>query len=260
MVLSISKKTKLAFAALAVAHAVAGCNGSAEDGQGAPGTADEAPVVVLNGAGRVEVCGAVATRLGVGLPGGVENYRNGDEVDYSLRETLIRCDESYRGQAEGLREILGFGAVSYKKGLERVEVVVGWDAPPPSFDEPPVDGVYVDQSEKAVYFFRDGVLINIWPCATGKAESPTPNGRFEVTVTLEKPTWYWQGKAIPPGPENGLGDWFIGINKKGYGLHGTNEPPSIGTAASHGCIRMYNDDAGELVNLVQPGTPVVIVE
>jgi L,D-transpeptidase ErfK/SrfK len=111
-----------------------------------------------------------------------------------------------------------------------------------------------------VYFFQDGELANIWPCATGKAETPTPTGRFEVTVTLEKPTWYWQGKAIPPGPDNGLGDWFIGINKKGYGLHGTNEPPSIGTAASHGCIRMYNDDAGDLVKLVSPGTPVVIVE
>ncbi len=256
----ISKNVKFAFAALAIAYAVAGCSGSAEDAQGTPAAASEATVVVLNGAGRAEVCEAVAAQLGAELPGVVEDYRNGDELDYSVSETLIRCDERYRAQAEGLRAKLGFGVVSYQKGLDSIEVVVGWDAPPPSFEEPPSNGIYIDQSEKAVYFFQDGELANIWPCATGKAETPTPTGRFEVTVTLENPTWYWEGKAIPPGPDNGLGDWFIGINKKGYGLHGTNEPPSIGTAASHGCVRMYNDDAGALVKLVSPGTPVVIVE
>jgi lipoprotein-anchoring transpeptidase ErfK/SrfK len=44
---------------------------------------------------------------------------------------------------------------------------------------------------------------------------PAPTGRYKVMVALAKPTWYWQGKVIPPGPENGLGDRFIGINKKG---------------------------------------------
>ncbi len=244
--------------AILVIYAALGCRGSAENAS-TPLEA-KAPVVVLNGAGRAEVCEAISTEVGV-RSASVAGFRNGDgELDYSVRETLIRCDERYSVQAEALREKLGFGILSFQNGLGKVELVVGWDAPGPSFDAPPTDGVYIDKSEKAVYFFQDGELARIWPCAIGKEETPTPTGRYEVTVTLEKPTWYWEGKAIPPGPENGLGDWFIGINKKGYGLHGTNEPPSIGTAASHGCVRMYNDDAGELVNMVSPGTPVVIVE
>lgn len=255
------KYVRFALPLLVTACALVACQGSAEDAREVPAAAPEATVVILNGAGRAEVCEAVAAELGVDPANGVEGYRNDDgELDYSVRETLIRCDERYGEQADGVRQKLGFGTVSWEKGLDRIEIVVGWDAPPPSFDEPPASGVYVDKSEKAVYFFQGGELADIWPCATGKAETPTPTGRFEVTVTLEKPTWYWQGKAIPPGPENGLGDWFIGINKKGYGLHGTNEPPSIGNAASHGCIRMYNEDAGELVKVVSPGAPVVIVE
>lgn len=255
------KYVRLALPLAVVAAALAGCRGSAENARGMPAAAPEAAVVVLNGAGRGEVCEAVAAKLGVELPNGVDGHRDGDgELDYSVRETLIRCDERYMKQAEGVRQNLGFGTVSYEKGLDRIEIVVGWDAPASSFDRAPASGIYIDKSENAVYFFEDGELADVWPCAVGKAETPTPTGRFEVTVTLEKPTWYWQGKAIPPGPENGLGDWFIGINKKGYGLHGTNEPPSIGTAASHGCVRMYNDDAGELVKVVSPGTPVVIVE
>ncbi len=239
-----------------IIYAELGCHGSAENASAPP----EAPVVVFNGAGRAVVCEGISAKLGA-EPGTVAGFRNGDgELDYSVRETLIKCDARYSAQAGALRKKLGFGVVSPQPGLKNVQVVVGWDAPLPPFDSPPSDGIYIDKSEKAVYYFRNGELSRIWPCAIGKEDTPTPTGRYEVTVTLEKPTWYWQGEAIPPGPENGLGDWFIGINKRGYGLHGTNEPPSIGTAASHGCVRMYNDDAGELVKMVSPGTPVVIAE
>lgn len=249
------KNLILTVAALII-YAALGCRGSAENASSQP----EAPVVVLNGAGRAVVCEGISAKLGA-EPAAVAGFRNGDgELDYSVRETLVRCDGRFSTQARTLREKLGFGVISFQHGLKNVEVVVGWDAPAPYFESPPTDGVYIDKSEKAVYFFRNGELSRIWPCAIGKEETPTPTGRYEVTVTLEKPTWYWRGKAIPPGPENGLGDWFIGINKKGYGLHGTNEPLSIGTAASHGCVRMYNDDAGELVKLVSSGTPVMIAE
>lgn len=240
-----------------------GCRGKAEELSAPAEGAPHADVKIVNGAGRAAVCREIAGRLGLegAAEAELEGYRNGDgELDYSVEETMILADAAYRGQAEAIRATLGFGAIAEAPGLEVVEVVVGWDAGEPAFAEAPADGVYVSKSERAVYFYRDGQLTHTWPCAIGKAETPTPTGKFEVTTTLEKPTWYWQGKAIPPGPDNGLGDWFIGISKKGYGLHGTNEPPSIGTSASHGCIRMYNDDAGELVTLVSPGTAVVIAE
>jgi lipoprotein-anchoring transpeptidase ErfK/SrfK len=248
-------------AALIVAGALVSCKGAADDPQPPENRVPEASVTIVNASGRAGVCKDIAARLGTRVTGGIENYHNGDgRVDYSLTETTILCDEAFRPQAEALREGLGFGRVVEAAGSEVIEVRVGRDAPEPTFAEAPSDGVLVSKSEIALYFFEDGEITHVWPCAVGKPESPTPAGRYRVTVTMEKPTWYWQGKAIPPGPENGLGDWFIGINKKGYGIHGTNEPPSIGSAASHGCVRMYNEDAGALVKMVSPGTPVVIID
>jgi len=248
-------------AALIVAAALVSCNGAADNPRPSTNSAPEAPLEVVNAAGRAGVCKDIAAQLGIEVAEEIKNYTNGEgRVDYSLKETTILCDDRFRLQAEGIREELGFGLVVAAAGSETVEVVIGWDAPEPEFAGAPADGILISKSEKTLYFFGDGEITRIWPCAIGKPETATPAGRFEVTVTLEKPTWYWQGKAIPPGPDNGLGDWFIGINKKGYGIHGTNEPPSIGTAASHGCVRMYNEDAGALVEMVSPGTPVVIVE
>jgi len=261
MMMKSNRNRMFGVAALIVAGTLASCNGAADNPAPTVEPVPEARVEFANAAGRSAVCRDIAARLGLEAPAEIDNYTNGDgRVDYSLAETTILCDERFRPQAEALREKLGFGRVVAAPGAETVKIVVGWDAPAPEFAEAPSDGVLVSKSEIALYFFEGGEITRIWPCAVGKSETPTPAGRYEVTVTLKDPTWYWQGKAIPPGPENGLGEWFIGINKKGYGIHGTNEPPSIGTAASHGCVRMYNEDAGALVGMVSPGTPVVIVE
>jgi len=260
--MTADKKTRIFnVAALIVAAALVSCKGAAEDPQPPENNVPEAAVEVVNASGRAGVCKDIAARIGAKVSADVKNHRTAEgRLDYSLAETAILYDDRFRTQAEALRDELGFGRLVAAPGSEVIEVLVGWDAPEPEFAEAPSDGVLVSKSEITLYFFEDGKITHIWPCAIGKPESPTPAGRYKVTVTMEKPTWYWQGKAIPPGPENGLGDWFIGINKKGYGIHGTNEPPSIGGAVSHGCVRMYNEDAGALVKLVSPGTPVVIVE
>jgi len=227
-----------------------------------PPPAPPAPAVtVVNGAGRADICRALAARLGADVKTTFSERRVAEgRLDYGLATTSILADPANLARANEIRDKLGVGAVTAQAGLKDIQVVVGWDAAAEPPAGAPTDGVLVSKAEKAVFFYRGGKLANVWPCAIGKPASPTPAGTYEVTVTLAKPTWYWQGKAIPPGPDNGLGDWFIGINKKGYGLHGTNEPESIGTAASHGCIRMYNEDAGALVALVHAGTPVVITE
>jgi lipoprotein-anchoring transpeptidase ErfK/SrfK len=248
-------------AALIFAVALTSCKGATEDPKPEENKIPEAAITVVNASGRAGVCKDIATRLGTRVTGEIENYYDGDgRLDYSLAETTILCDETFRPQAEMLRSELGYGRIVAAPGSDVIEVLVGGDAPAPAFADAPSDGVLVSKSEITLYFFEGGKITHIWPCAVGKPETPTPAGRYKVTVAMEKPTWYWRGKAIPPGPENGLGDWFIGINKKGYGIHGTNEPPSIGTAASHGCVRMYNEDAAELVKLVSPGTPVVIID
>ena len=63
---------------------------------------------------------------------------------------------------------------------------------------------------------------------------------------------------IPPGPNNPVGVLWMGLNKPGIGIHGTNNPETIGRAGSHGCIRTANWDAARLKNMVSPGTVVTI--
>jgi lipoprotein-anchoring transpeptidase ErfK/SrfK len=105
--------------------------------------------------------------------------------------------------------------------------------------------------------YKDGELVAEYPCCTGK-DGDTPEGVYEINSKVVDPTWYWEGKAIPPGPDNGLGTRFMGINKPSYGIHGTNEPDSIGYSLSHGCVRMRNEDVEKLYELVDIGTAVVI--
>jgi lipoprotein-anchoring transpeptidase ErfK/SrfK len=92
----------------------------------------------------------------------------------------------------------------------------------------------------------------------GKASTPSPEGEFTVITRTEDPTYYHEGKVIPPGKNNPLGTRWMGLNLKGYGIHGTNAPKSIGKAASHGCIRMAKKDLEELFTLVKVGDGVTI--
>jgi lipoprotein-anchoring transpeptidase ErfK/SrfK len=98
--------------------------------------------------------------------------------------------------------------------------------------------------------------VKIYGIAVGKKSTPSPNGNFHIASRVVKPTWYQPGKVVGPGPANPLGTRWMGLGFKGYGIHGTNRPTSIGKAASHGCIRMRNQDVEELFELVQVGDEV----
>jgi len=219
------------------------------DGCGAPGAAAEV-VEELKAAGYV-VSDALPARDAAGW------------IDYSYDATVVRYGPASAEGAEKVAGILGGAKTEPGSGLtDTIEVFVGGrvEDPPGA----PGDGFYIDLSEKALYYYDDGVRAAVYPCAPGKPESPTPTGTFKTGGKSVDPTWYWEGKAIPPGPENGLGTRFIAIANdrypKGYGIHGTNEPDSIGTAASHGCVRMYNEDVEVLYPMVDAGETVVIVE
>ena len=73
---------------------------------------------------------------------------------------------------------------------------------------------------------------------------------------VTNPTWYHAGKVVPPGKNNPVGSRWIGLSEKGYGIHGTNAPGSIGRNVSHGCIRMRNRDVEQLFELVKVGDVV----
>jgi len=127
--------------------------------------------------------------------------------------------------------------------------------------------IVVIQHEHRLYFYQNGELKKSYPVATGQAAYPTPNGTTTVTWMTKNPTWtppdspWAQGaKPVAPGPDNPVGMRWIGTGFSGVGIHGvpSSEDYSIGTYASHGCIRMYEWDVEELYNWVTPGMPIII--
>ena len=94
--------------------------------------------------------------------------------------------------------------------------------------------------DRKIALIEDGRVVKVFPVAVGKASTPSPHGTFHIASRVVNPTWYNPGKVVGPGPANPLGTRWMGLGFKGYGIHGTNRPSSIGKAASHGCIRMRN--------------------
>ena len=103
---------------------------------------------------------------------------------------------------------------------------------------------------------ENGRVLKIYRVAVGAQISPSPSGEFKITQRLVEPTYYAPGVVIPPGKDNPLGTRWLGLNQKGYGIHGTNQPGSVGRRSSHGCIRMRNRDMEELFELVRAGDVV----
>jgi lipoprotein-anchoring transpeptidase ErfK/SrfK len=112
---------------------------------------------------------------------------------------------------------------------------------------------------RKIALVEDGKVLKVYGVAVGKKSTPSPVGSYHIANHVVKPTWYHSGKVIGPGPSNPVGTRWMGIGYKGYGIHGTNRPGSIGHAASHGCIRMRNDDVEELFQLVRVGDEVDLI-
>jgi lipoprotein-anchoring transpeptidase ErfK/SrfK len=105
----------------------------------------------------------------------------------------------------------------------------------------------------------EGRVVRVFDVAVGAPSSPSPVGQFTIVNRLENPTYYAPGKVIGPGRANPLGTRWMGLGFKGIGIHGTDQPRSIGHARSHGCIRLRNRDVEELFSLVREGDVVELV-
>jgi lipoprotein-anchoring transpeptidase ErfK/SrfK len=101
-------------------------------------------------------------------------------------------------------------------------------------------------------------VIATFPVAVGATKSPSPTGAFQIVSRVPNPTYYRPGTVIPSGKNNPLGTRWVGLSEKGYGIHGTNAPGSVGHAASHGCIRLRNRDMEKLFTMVRVGDSVEI--
>ena len=124
----------------------------------------------------------------------------------------------------------------------------------------------LDRGSYTLRLFEDLKLVKTYTVAVGQEGLETPEGLYAIQEKAENPTWNvpesdWAGslagQSIPPGPSNPIKARWMGIFE-GAGIHGTEETGSLGTAASHGCVRMSIPDVEELYDRVEVGTPIYI--
>ncbi|AZR73791.1 hypothetical protein BBF96_10575 [Anoxybacter fermentans] len=107
--------------------------------------------------------------------------------------------------------------------------------------------------------YQSEEIIYEAPVGVGRPGHETPIGEFIIINKIKDPTWYPKNREpIPPGQTNPLGSYWLGLSKKGYGIHGNINSTSIGSSVSLGCIRMYNNDIELIYHLVEKGTRVKI--
>jgi lipoprotein-anchoring transpeptidase ErfK/SrfK len=130
--------------------------------------------------------------------------------------------------------------------------------------------IRVDKKTNILEVREGEKLIAAYPVTVGSADTASPIGEWKVRGIAKMPTFRWDKEmlrhgtrsgnfyVLRPGPRNPVGVMWIALNKKGIGIHGTNDPASIGHAASHGCVRLANWDIVRLATKIKPGDNVSI--
>ena len=170
-----------------------------------------------------------------------------EQLDYTIQpgDTLGKIASRYGTTIELLRKANHLTGDKIRVG-DRLRIYQGKFA------------VVVSKNANTLTVTDAGKFFKRYRVGTGQF-SKTPVGDFKITVRQEKPDWHRGDKIVPFGdPENILGTHWLGLDVRGYGIHGTWETNSIGKQSSAGCIRMLNDDVAELFTLLPVGTPVSI--
>ena len=170
-----------------------------------------------------------------------------EKLDYTIQpgDTLGKIASRYGTTIELLRKANHLTGDKIRVG-DRLRIYQGKFA------------VAVSKNANTLTVTDAGKFFKRYRVGTGQF-SKTPVGDFKITVRQEKPDWHRGDKIVPFGdPENILGTHWLGLDVRGYGIHGTWETNSIGKQSSAGCIRMLNDDVAELFTLLPVGTPVSI--
>jgi L,D-transpeptidase ErfK/SrfK len=147
----------------------------------------------------------------------------------------------------------------------------------------PREGIVLNLPSMRLFYFEperpsaeaDGTsLVTVHPIGIGREGWATPTGEARVKTKARDPTWYPPASVraehaeagdplpgiVPPGPENPLGRFALGLSLPSYLIHGTNKPGGVGMRVSHGCIRLFPEDIEALFDRVTVGTPVTIVD
>lgn len=131
----------------------------------------------------------------------------------------------------------------------------------------------INLPQRMLYTFQGGELFAAYPVGLGKPSWKTPLGVFSINNKVANKTWLVpksiqeemrrEGKAVltqvPPGPDNPLGKYWLGLSLVGIGIHGTIAPASIYQFQSHGCVRLHPDDIEALFTQTEHGTTGEII-
>lgn len=128
--------------------------------------------------------------------------------------------------------------------------------------EPSTQFIIINKEINRLAFYEDGKLVREFKVATGRSDDLTPEGKFKIVVKIKNRPYYKHNIA-GGDPRNPLGNRWLGLNARGtwgttYAIHGNNNPKSIGTYASSGCVRMYDEEVEWLFDQVKINTTVLI--
>jgi lipoprotein-anchoring transpeptidase ErfK/SrfK len=186
-----------------------------------------------------------------------------ESIDYSSGWVKLKPAQDGR-KVRVMRTVRSLRTEGLETGAARVSVAVdeAKRVPKDKYDQI----LLLRIGENKLYLYEDGKITRRWTVATGQPEYPTPTGLYEITLKRYMPTWVnpdptgWGASmplSIPPGPGNPLGLRALNWSAPAIRFHGTSATYSLGYNASHGCVRMANEDVIELYDTVDIGTPIV---
>jgi lipoprotein-anchoring transpeptidase ErfK/SrfK len=195
-------------------------------------------------------------------PGKLKALKPGDQI-------MVPNVESF--ELSSVKEIKPGSEVS-SQAVNEMEDQPGTQAGTPEQTGGASAGVVIKVDTKTnILEVREGEkLIAEYPVTVGATHTASPIGEWKVRGITKMPTFRYDKEMLQhgqrsgnfyllkPGPRNPVGVMWIALNKKGIGIHGTNDPASIGHTASHGCIRLANWDVVRLATKIKPGDDVSI--
>lgn len=209
------------------------------------------------------------TRLRAFLAGATSDFdRQARDAKLDYSTGWIEIVEAHEGREVKLTKSVAALAEALEAG-ERTSTLVVDTVEPEVTEKAFKQVLLVHIGDNKLYLYQKGKITHEWTVATGMPDYMTPTGEFTIELKRYMPTWVnphpdegW-GKdmpvSIPPGPGNPLGLRALNWTAPNIRFHGTPAEYSLGYNASHGCVRMSNDDVIELYDLVEVGTPIVSI-
>ncbi|GAE36870.1 L,D-transpeptidase family protein [Halalkalibacter akibai] len=154
-------------------------------------------------------------------------------------ETLFAISEDYRTSFSSL--------LAANPGIDPNVIIVGQPINIPGLPSPSTIPytIHISLSNRTLTLQENGIIQKVYPIGVGRMLHETPVGDFIIVNRA-------------PNPGGPFGSMWLSLSKKSYGIHGTNDPASIGQYVSLGCVRMHNHDVNELAQFVPNGTAVYI--